>query len=133
MHRHNQSDRSGQLATSINTAATSSTRGATWRPQKNKVMKAWGFSASITITSTITFNITSTIISTVTSTNTSSIMSTITSTTMSSSSILPVSVQGEAALPAVLSADSEESGVLLWTLSAEDPQKQRTVHQLHTC
>ncbi|KAI3374580.1 hypothetical protein L3Q82_021151, partial [Scortum barcoo] len=36
--------------------------------------------ASITITSTITFNITSTIISTVTSTNTSSIMSTITST-----------------------------------------------------
>ncbi|CAI5676834.1 unnamed protein product [Oreochromis niloticus] len=42
-------------------------------------------------------------------------------------------VQGEAALPAVHSADSEESGVLLWTLSADDPHKQGTVHQLHTC
>lgn len=42
-------------------------------------------------------------------------------------------VQGEAALCAVHSADSEESGVLLWTLSADDPQKQGTVHQLHTC
>ncbi|XP_049454522.1 immunoglobulin lambda-1 light chain-like isoform X2 [Epinephelus fuscoguttatus] len=41
--------------------------------------------------------------------------------------------QGEAALCAVHSADSEESGVLLWTLSADDPQKQGTVHQLHTC
>lgn len=48
-------------------------------------------------------------------------------------SVLPVSVQGEAALCAVHSADSEESGVLLWTLSADDPQKQGTVHQLHTC
>ena len=48
-------------------------------------------------------------------------------------SVLPVSVQGEAAVFAVHSADSEESGVLLWTLSADDPQKQRTVHQLHTC
>ncbi|XP_039457856.1 uncharacterized protein LOC120434237 isoform X3 [Oreochromis aureus] len=48
-------------------------------------------------------------------------------------SVLPVSVQGEAALPAVHSADSEESGVLLWTLSADDPHKQGSVHQLHTC
>ena len=48
-------------------------------------------------------------------------------------SALPVSVQGAAALCAVHSADSEESGVLLWTLSADDPQKLGTVHQLHTC
>ncbi|RVE61302.1 hypothetical protein OJAV_G00169260 [Oryzias javanicus] len=31
------------------------------------------------------------------------------------------------------SADSEESGVLLWTLSADDPQKQGSIHQLQTC
>ncbi|KAI3374134.1 hypothetical protein L3Q82_005999 [Scortum barcoo] len=83
-----------------------------------------GFSASITITSTITFNITSTIISTVTSTNTSSIMSTITSTTMSCSSVLPVSVQGEAALPAaVLSADSEESAASERHFSPGSPEE----------
>ncbi|XP_026169585.1 uncharacterized protein LOC113134418 isoform X2 [Mastacembelus armatus] len=45
----------------------------------------------------------------------------------------PVSVQGEAALSAVHSADSEESAVLLWTLSADEPQKQGTIHLLLTC
>ena len=48
-------------------------------------------------------------------------------------SVLPVSVQGEAALHAVHGADREESGVLLWTLSADEHLKQGTVHQLHTC
>ena len=44
----------------------------------------------------------------------------------------PVSVQGEAALSALHTADSEESGLLLWTQSDQDPQKQGTVHQLHS-
>ncbi|KAF1383180.1 hypothetical protein PFLUV_G00128630 [Perca fluviatilis] len=48
-------------------------------------------------------------------------------------SFCPVSVPSEVALSAVHPADSEESGVLLWTLSADDPQKQGTVHQLNTC
>ncbi|KAG7999776.1 Immunoglobulin lambda-1 light chain, partial [Nibea albiflora] len=51
----------------------------------------------------------------------------------STCSFSSVSVQGEAVVSAVHSADREESGVLLWTLSADDPQKQGTVHQLHTC
>ncbi|XP_034744329.1 uncharacterized protein LOC117954547 isoform X2 [Etheostoma cragini] len=44
--------------------------------------------------------------------------------------ILPGAVQGEVVLSAVHTADSEESGVLLWTLPADDPQKQETVHHL---
>ena len=50
----------------------------------------------------------------------------------SSSRCPPVSVQGEAALPALHSADSQESGVLLWTLSADDPQK-AAEHMLTDC
>ncbi len=46
---------------------------------------------------------------------------------------LCVSVQGEAALRALHCADRQESAVLLWTLSADDPHKQATIHQLHTC
>ncbi|KAG7231861.1 hypothetical protein INR49_010257 [Caranx melampygus] len=38
----------------------------------------------------------------------------------------PASVQGEAALSA-LHADSEESALLLWTPSADEPQKQGTI------
>ncbi|KAG7222318.1 hypothetical protein INR49_016382, partial [Caranx melampygus] len=38
----------------------------------------------------------------------------------------PASVQGEAALSALHSADSEESALLLWTPSADEPQKQGT-------
>lgn len=45
------------------------------------------------------------------------------SSVSSSVSSGPVSVPGEAAVPAVRRADSEEPGVLLWSLSGDGPQE----------
>lgn len=53
----------------------------------------------------------------------SSISSSISSSVSSSVSSGPVSVPGEAAVPAVRRADSEEPGVLLWSLSGDGPQE----------
>ncbi|KAK9538330.1 hypothetical protein VZT92_003511 [Zoarces viviparus] len=87
---------------------------------------------SINISTTSSINISTT--SSINISTTSSINISITSSiTSSSSRSSPVSAPGEAAVPAVHSADSEESGVLLWTLSADGPQKQGTVHHLITC
>ncbi|KAG8013724.1 hypothetical protein GBF38_015728 [Nibea albiflora] len=110
--------------------------GGTVEAQTEQASSSSNINTANINTSTFTINNSTFIINTSTFTinNSTFTINTITSTFCTSTcSFSSVSVQGEAVVSAVHSADREESGVLLWTLSADDPQKQGTVHQLHTC